>query len=35
MGLTIARDVALAHGGGIRLEDSPMGGLRCRVTLPR
>jgi two-component system osmolarity sensor histidine kinase EnvZ len=35
MGLTIARDVAVAHGGGIELETSPLGGLRCRVTLPR
>jgi two-component system osmolarity sensor histidine kinase EnvZ len=35
MGLTIARDVALAHGGGIELADSPMGGLRCRIVLPR
>jgi two-component system osmolarity sensor histidine kinase EnvZ len=35
MGLTIARDVALAHGGGIELETSPLGGLRCRVVLPR
>ena len=35
MGLTIARDVALAHGGGIELATSPMGGLRCRVALPR
>ncbi len=35
MGLTIARDVALAHGGGIELTTSPMGGLRCRVVLPR
>jgi len=35
MGLTIARDVALAHGGVITLATSPMGGLRCRVVLPR
>ncbi len=35
MGLTIARDVALAHGGGIELDRSPLGGLRCRVVLPR
>ena len=35
MGLTIARDVALAHGGDVELATSPMGGLRCRVVLPR
>ena len=34
LGLTIARDVARSHGGDIRLEDSPMGGLRVRVILP-
>jgi len=35
MGLTIARDVALGHGGAIELGDSPLGGLRCRIVLPR
>ncbi len=35
MGLTIARDVALAHGGAIELAASALGGLRCRVVLPR
>ncbi len=35
LGLTIARDVALSHGGGISLEDSPQGGLRVRIHLPR
>jgi two-component system osmolarity sensor histidine kinase EnvZ len=34
LGLTIARDVALSHGGDITLEDSPQGGLRVRVHLP-
>jgi len=34
LGLTIARDIARAHGGGIVLEASPMGGLRVRVWLP-
>lgn len=34
LGLTIARDVALSHGGDIRLEDSPIGGLRAIITLP-
>jgi two-component system, OmpR family, osmolarity sensor histidine kinase EnvZ len=35
LGLTIARDVARGHGGDIRLEDSPQGGLRARLHLPR
>lgn len=35
LGLTIARDVAHAHGGCLLLEDSPLGGLRARVHLPR
>lgn len=35
LGLTIARDVARGHGGDLRLEDSPKGGLRVRLTLPR
>jgi two-component system osmolarity sensor histidine kinase EnvZ len=35
LGLTIARDVARSHGGDVRLEDSPWGGLRARVHLPR
>jgi two-component system osmolarity sensor histidine kinase EnvZ len=35
LGLTIARDVARSHGGDIRLETSPHGGLRARVHLPR
>jgi two-component system osmolarity sensor histidine kinase EnvZ len=34
LGLTIARDIVRAHGGEITLEDSPLGGLRARVTLP-
>jgi len=34
LGLTIARDVALSHGGDISLEGSPQGGLRVRVHLP-
>ena len=34
LGLTIARDIARAHGGDITLEDSPLGGLRARVLLP-
>jgi len=34
LGLTIARDIARAHGGDILLEDSRLGGLRARVLLP-
>jgi len=35
LGLAIARDVARAHGGEIVLEDSPHGGLRARLRLPK
>jgi two-component system osmolarity sensor histidine kinase EnvZ len=34
LGLTIARDVARSHGGDVKLETSPQGGLRARVHLP-
>ena len=34
LGLTIARDIARAHGGNLVLEDSPLGGLRARIWLP-
>ena len=34
LGLTIARDIAHSHGGNVRLEDSPLGGLRAVVTIP-
>lgn len=34
LGLAIARDVVRLHGGEITLSDSPMGGLRARITLP-
>jgi two-component system osmolarity sensor histidine kinase EnvZ len=34
LGLSIARDIAHGHGGDIRLEDSPLGGLRAILTLP-
>ncbi|MEA2756450.1 MAG: two-component system, OmpR family, osmolarity sensor histidine kinase EnvZ [Aliidongia sp.] len=35
LGLTIARDIMLSHGGDIILEVSPQGGLRARLHLPR
>jgi two-component system osmolarity sensor histidine kinase EnvZ len=36
LGLSIAAEVARAHGGGLTLEDSPaLGGLRARLRLPR
>ena len=34
LGLTIAKDAILAHGGAIRLDRSPFGGLRVVVRLP-
>ena len=34
LGLAIARDVARSHGGDVRLETSPYGGLRARIHLP-
>lgn len=34
LGLTVARDIALSHGGHVQLEDSPLGGLRAVVTIP-
>ena len=34
LGLTIARDVMLSHGGALALETSPQGGLRARCSLP-
>jgi two-component system osmolarity sensor histidine kinase EnvZ len=34
LGLAIARDVAIGHGGDIRLEDAPLGGLRVSVRIP-
>ena len=35
LGLTIARDMARSHGGDVRLETSPFGGLRARIHLPK
>jgi len=34
LGLTIARDIVLAHGGSIALEESPKKGLRVVIRLP-
>ncbi|MDX1974658.1 MAG: ATP-binding protein [Rickettsiales bacterium] len=34
LGLTIARDIILAHGGSITLDASPSGGLRVIIRLP-
>ena len=35
LGLTIARDIVLSHGGDIELGDSARGGLRVLIRLPR
>lgn len=34
LGLTIARDVIRGHGGDIRLETAPAGGVRARLNVP-
>jgi two-component system, OmpR family, osmolarity sensor histidine kinase EnvZ len=34
LGLSIARDIARAHGGDLLLSDSPRGGLRATIRLP-
>lgn len=34
LGLAITRDIARAHGGDVRLESSPMGGVRAVVSVP-
>lgn len=34
LGLAIARDIARAHGGDIKLDISPLGGLRAEVEVP-
>jgi two-component system osmolarity sensor histidine kinase EnvZ len=35
LGLTIARDIARGHGGDLVLGESPLGGLRASIRLPR
>ncbi len=35
LGLTITRDIVLAHGGKIFMEDSRLGGLRVVMLFPR
>ncbi len=34
LGLSIARDIANSHGGNIRLDESPAGGLRVFLSIP-
>ena len=34
LGLSIASDIILSHGGDLRLDRSPLGGLRIMVKLP-
>ncbi len=34
LGMAIARDIARSHGGEIRLDDSPLGGLQVTVRIP-
>ena len=34
LGLAIARDAIISHGGEIELQDSPTGGLRVMLKLP-
>jgi two-component system osmolarity sensor histidine kinase EnvZ len=34
LGLSIVQDIVLRHGGELKLEDSPLGGLRVRIRLP-
>jgi len=35
LGLAVARDIAQLHGGRLKLDDSPSGGLRATIQLPR
>ena len=34
LGLSIANDIVLSHGGSISLEKSPLNGLRVKISLP-
>ena len=34
LGLAIARDIAMVHGGDVILADSPLGGLRAILMIP-
>ena len=34
LGLAIAKDTVIAHGGEISLDDSPLGGLKVRLKFP-
>jgi len=34
LGLSIAQDIVTSHGGEIKLEDSPLGGLRVTLRIP-
>jgi len=34
LGLSIVQDIVLRHGGELKLEDAPLGGLRVRIRLP-
>ena len=34
LGLAIVRDIAKLYGGSLALDDSPLGGLEVRLTLP-
>jgi signal transduction histidine kinase len=35
LGLTLVKAIAEGHGGGVKLENRPQGGLRARMHLPR
>ncbi len=35
LGLSIARNIAQAHGGAVRLRNLPQGGLEATLVLPR
>jgi two-component system osmolarity sensor histidine kinase EnvZ len=34
LGLAIARDIARGHGGDITLDQSNLGGLQARISIP-